>query len=92
MKKCFVQNVYDSVTGVLAEEYRVPDVVDLFADENSCAQLYGEMWEAYRRILERLGKEDEDKDVEVIINSLLSICEKVGIQMYHYGAKFGEQI
>ena len=47
MKKCFVQNVYDSVTGVLAEEYRVPDVVDLFADENSCAQLYGEMWEAY---------------------------------------------
>lgn len=45
--------------------------------------------DAYSRICARLGQENEDTDVEIIINSLLSIQKELCFKMYEYGAKFG---
>ena len=91
MKDSFSQDVYETLCGFRSEGFNVPGVENLFGEGMPCTLLYGEMWEAYERLLNRLGLRDEDADVEAIINALLSICEKVGAQMYHYGTVFGRE-
>ena len=44
---------------------------------------YEEMLDAYARLRERLGVEDEDEDVEIIINSLLAIQQKLCLEMFY---------
>jgi 23S rRNA (uracil1939-C5)-methyltransferase len=55
-------------------------------------KLYGKALDAYLRICERFGEEEEDEDVEVIFNAFLEISEILGLKMYHYGAMFGEDV
>ena len=50
------------------------------------------MLEAYQRLCERLGVQDEDDDVEIIINSLLNIQRETAYHMYYYGAKFKDHV
>ena len=88
MKEKFVDVVYDLVNGVRIRKPDDPDVESLFTDGQVCERLYNEVYEANLRLCERLGVE-EDRDVEVLINSLLKICERVGKRMYRYGAKYG---
>lgn len=54
-----------------------------------CNRLYSEMRDAYDRICARLGKPDqEDRDVEIIIDSLLDIGKHLSMKMYDYGFFF----
>ena len=85
----FVEMVYLSLTGELTPDQSMPGVENLFADGSECDGLYEKMWKAYQNLLDRLGLEDADDDAEIIINSLLRICQIVGYGMYKYGAKFG---
>lgn len=87
----FIEQVYLTLTGDLPEELGVPGVEDLFADGKPCDRHYTQMWEAYMRLIDRLGGRDYDDDGEIMINSLLAICEKVGYAMYRCGAMFGNQ-
>ncbi len=58
-----------------------------FAEGSVCDHLYAQALEAYSRLCQRLGAEDlNDKDVEVIFNSLLSLCKHLSLKMYDYGA------
>ena len=49
--------------------------------------LYKEVYDANRRICERLWVE-EDRDVELIIGNLLKIGEYQSMKMYDYGVFF----
>lgn len=91
MKYNFTEAVYMTLTGDLCEENRVPGVENLYAEGAPCDRLYREMWDAYLRLLDRLGCKDEDPDVDIIIDSLLRICEIVGHGMYRCGEKFAGQ-
>ena len=68
----------------------MPGVIDAFADDAYCMEKYREMRDAYDRLCHRLGVTDEDADVEIIINSLMTIEREIAYAMYEYGAKYGK--
>ncbi len=88
MDRMFAERVYQSLIGLLVTP--IPGVKDAFAEGMPCEQWYSEMLEAYARLRERLGVEDEDCDVEIMIQSFLSIQKELCIQMYRYGCCFRE--
>ena len=85
----FVEYVYYSAIGQLSQEEAVPGVENLFADGSICDGLYAQVLEAYERLRERLGVLNEDDDVEIIIDNLLEIGDRIGYEMYRCGALFG---
>lgn len=87
MEISFIEAVYDSLQGNLIEP--IPGVKNAFESGSECQKLYADMLKAYARICGRLGKNDEDGDVEVIINALLRIQKILCMEMYSYGARFG---
>lgn len=84
MDNIAAQSIYLTLTDALTEPYRVPGVENAFADGTPCAKLYKEIYEANQRICSRLGQQDDDPDVELIINNLLSITNLLCLKMYHY--------
>ena len=85
MDQAYITWIYDSVMGNLTKEAHCPDIENLFESNKPCAMLYQQMLEAYWRLCEKLGQEDEDDDGEIMINSLLEITRIVGIKMFEYG-------
>ena len=47
------------------------------------------MRNAYECLLVRLGEENEDSDLEIIISSMNAIQKEVSYQMYRYGVHYG---
>ncbi len=88
MTKKQIEDIYDTLTGVIDEPFQVPGVENLFVEGSECMNCYSEAIAAYGRLCARLGVEGEDEDIETIINSLLRIERKVGMKMFEYGVKF----
>ena len=86
-----IEDIYFTLCGTMQEQFRVPGVENLFAEGCECMNLYSEMLAAYERLCDRLGNIDVDEDVEVIINSLMSIERKVSMKMFEYGMKAASQ-
>ena len=64
-------------------------IENLYESGSECEGLYARMLEAYQRLCIRLGGEDEDADVEIIISSLRAIERVISFIMYEYGSRFG---
>ena len=90
MDGLLAEKVYESLCGLLKEEYRLKEVEDLFAAGSPCDRYYTAMAEACGRLNARLGV-DEDPDVEQIIQAWMLMMETVGLRMYHYGVKIGRE-
>lgn len=73
--------VYESLIGELIDP--VEKVPNAFEPGSYCEARYKEMLAAYERLCDRLGVLDEDEDVEIIINSLLSIQRELCLEMFH---------
>lgn len=90
----FKELVYDLMQGAInLKEYPVPEaeiVQNEYAEGARCYQLYGEVFEANRRLCERLGVQ-EDRDIELIIDNLLEIGKILGLKMFDYGNKFSNK-
>lgn len=84
-----VDAVYDTLWGLLEKEYEVEGVKDLFTPGTICADHYEQMLMACDRLNQRLGSKGEDRDVELVVDSLLTICRVVGKEMYACGKKLG---
>lgn len=82
-----IEDVYQTLIGVMVEGYCIPGIENLFTEGSECESAYDEMLEAYGRLRDRLGIVDEDADVEIIINSLLKIQRLVAVKMFEYGRK-----
>ncbi|MEY8428264.1 hypothetical protein AALA00_11230 [Lachnospiraceae bacterium 46-15] len=84
------QKIFKLMNGLWdLEKCPVPEgnmVKDEFEEGSVCSMLYEEVYDANRRICERLGVE-EDRDVELIIGNLLKIGEYQAVKMYDYGAQ-----
>ncbi len=59
-----------------------------FEEGKYCQEKYQEVYDASRRLCERLGV-DEDDDIEKIIDSLLDMQKYLCCKMYDYGCMFG---
>ena len=86
-----IEAIYATLVGVMRKEFRVPGVENLFAEGSECMNCYSDMLAAYERLCDRLGVVDEDKDVEVIIHSLMVIERNVSMKMFEYGMKFASE-
>ena len=89
IKGSFIQDVYESMQGMFESDMSVPGVEHAFALGEKCERLYGQVYDAERRLEERLGVGPHDEDVECIISSLTDIQEELCYRMYIYGARFG---
>ena len=85
----FIENVYETLQGETSPGFRIPGVENAFDEGKKCAILYKEVYDAERRLEERLDVEPYDDDVEKIIKALLDIQKELCFKMYRYGAKFG---
>ena len=84
----FDECVYETLNGNLMGSSAIAGVENAFEENSYCMNLYGDMLDAYHRIVERLGEKDEDADVEIIINNLLKICKYMSLKMFYYGKIF----
>lgn len=82
--------IFDLMSGTIdLERYPYPSgiiVENEYAKGKTCEKLYAEVYDANRRICERLGV-DEDQDVETIISCMDEICRVFAYKMFDYGAK-----
>ena len=84
-----VENVYEAVCGEYADEADYV-IQNEFAEGKTCSEAYKRVYEAKRRLCERLGV-DEDPDVEMIIDSMFAITRTVGEKMFEYGAVYEKE-
>ena len=89
MQNRFIDIVYQTVIGELQPEYSLSGVENAFDEDGLCDQAYEQVREAYARLLDRLGKENEDHDIETIIHSMTVIQKEIAYRMYRYGVHFG---
>lgn len=94
--KEFKELVYDLVNGALdLEEYPVEEskyVKNEYEEDGLCAKLYSDMRDAYDRVCARLGKPGaEDRDLDIMVDSLLKIDRYTSMKMYEYGWHFAAQ-
>jgi hypothetical protein len=61
-----------------------------FADGKPCAALYQEVFNANRRLCDRLGV-DEDKDIEHLINNMQDIAKILAMKMFDYGIQVQQE-
>lgn len=90
MPLSFIETVFYTLHGTISEPYRIPGVINAFAEGSACSQAYCALSLAYERLRERLGVIDEDEDVEIILQSYMRIEEEIAYYMYRYGALFGD--
>ena len=79
----YAEKVYCSLSGQIRPELCIPGVENIFVPGGEYYENYGQVMEAYERLLARLNG-DED-DIEIIINSLLNNEKIVALKMYEYG-------
>ena len=91
IEEALIEDIYDSLQGVLVPEARVPWVKNLFLPGSPCDRAYSDMLDAYERLRDRLGVADEDEDVEIIINSLLDIQQILGHEMFRCGLEYARR-
>ncbi len=85
----FAEAVYESLVGELSGRFHVPGVENMFAEGSACLSQYEQMRQAYDRLLERLGVEDDDPDIEDIICRLTAIQKLLCLRMYEIGTLIG---
>ena len=90
MEERFMEEVYDTLKGVLIPQVRVAGVENAFEPGGECERAYSQMLDAYERLCQRLGVEEEDDDVEIIIRSLMKIEGILCRKMFTYGWKFAK--
>ena len=82
------EKIYESLTCHILEPWRMPGVINAFSEDSYCMEQYRKMRDAYDRLCDRLGVEDEDKDIETIISCYMGIQQELCKLMFAYGQQF----
>lgn len=90
MRNDYIDIVYSLISGTRIPQPGDPEIENLFDEGGECEELYDHIYDANLRLCQRLGTE-EDRDVEIMINSFLKINELVGKRMFHYGTEFASK-
>lgn len=80
------EKVYLSMLGELLEP--MSGVKNAFAPGQPCDVLYQQIYDANRRLCQRLGVE-EDADVECIVDCFFEITRELCLRMYRMGTELG---
>lgn len=85
MKDSILEDIYYTLIGEMAPEYRVPGVEDAFAEGGTCDALWLELDAARNRILERLGMPEGDADLDSVTDCFMSIQKELCLGMFRLG-------
>lgn len=77
------QAIYNSVTGGLKKEYRVPWVGNAWKDQTAYRQAYADFWTAREHLCQRFGMDWEDEDLERFMNGILDLEEDLCRRMFY---------
>ncbi|MBE6917704.1 MAG: hypothetical protein E7470_07400 [Ruminococcaceae bacterium] len=83
-----IESIYLTLIGQMEEAFCVAGVENLFEEGRECDCAYNQMLDAYARLRDRLGVENEDADVEQIIDALRKIEKIISMKMLEYGMQF----
>ena len=86
-----VEAIYETLSGLRLPEAEVPGIENAYADGSLCQRNYSQMLDAYQRLCVRLHTREEDPDVEIIINNMLTIEKELAIKMFYYGLEYGRK-
>lgn len=93
-KEQFKCLIYDLMMGSRnLEDYPVKEsevVTNEFEEGMYCDSAYNEVYDANRRVCERLDVEEDD-DVECIISNLLGIAKHISMKLYDYGEYYANK-
>ena len=82
------EQVYQTLTGQLKAQYRVPWVEPVLVPGHPCYEACERMYDAYDRLRVRLGGTGDDCDVEELIDSLPECGELLALKMFAYGRQY----
>ena len=85
------EQVYLSLLGQLFPEDTLNWVENIFELGKPYYENYSNALDAYARLCQRLGTGEEDKDVEIIVDSLLANEKAVALKMFQYGLHCGKE-
>ena len=75
----------------LSDEAALPWVEPVFIPGHPCCEAYERMLDAYCRLRQRLGAQDEDRDCETMIDGLLQHGRILAMEMFRYGVEYGKR-
>ena len=78
------ENTYESMLGLLVEEYALPDVDNAFVQGGYCDRQYARMRDAYERLCDRLKTGEEDPDLDVMVDAMENIQKELCRRIFHY--------
>ena len=76
--------VYESMLGLLTEEYALADVNNAFVPGSYCDRQYARMRAAYERLCDRLKTGEEDPDLDVMVDAMENIQKELCRRLFHY--------
>ena len=84
------EHVYDCLLGQILSETALDWVESIFTDGSEYNRNYAAVLAAYGRLCQRLGTDEEDDDVEVIINSMLDNEKLIALNMFELGMRYAK--
>ena len=84
------EQVYDCLLGQFVTEKTLDWVENIYTDGSEYDRNYAAVLAAYGRLCQRLGTDEEDDDVEIIINSMLANEQVVALKMFELGIRYAE--
>ncbi len=91
MNESFMELVYLTMQGELIPECAIAEVEDIFVEGGIGIELYEKAKNAYAKVCHRLGKKDEDQDLNELVRNMEELAREMALRMYQYGAKFGQR-
>ena len=84
------EHVYDCLLGQFVSEKALDWVENIYTDGSEYDRNYSAVLDAYERLCQRLGADEEDRDVEVIINAMLANEQIVALKMFELGMYYAK--
>ena len=91
MEQKIIDQVYETLTGMVEGIHATPNVPNAFADGSYCMNKYENVYEAHVRLCEKLNNLDGDDDVEIIIGSMFDIQKELCYRMYEIAYQAGRK-
>ena len=83
-------HLYDCLLGQIVSEKALDWVENIYTDGSKYDRNYAAVLAAYGRLCQRLGTDEEDDDVEIIINSMLANEQVVALKMFELGIRYAK--
>lgn len=89
----FSQQVYDTLTDELLDEYRVPGVENAYAQGSICSSLYEKAVHAGWALSQQIGAQHDDMcpEIQQMMDCMMEMQKILCLKMFAYGVQFADK-